>query len=171
MKVVVEATSAPGRRARCWRSRTPCASGSATPPWCSACAVDGRVHLVANFAPAAVERGLRAGDVVRAAAKVAGGGGGGRDTMAQAGGRDPEKLPDALGHGAARDRASAVLMGRVLALDHGAARCGCAVSDPSGTLASVLPVGRAPGHPRGPCRDRRAGRATTPPSAWWWACR
>ncbi|HEU0024895.1 MAG TPA: alanine--tRNA ligase, partial [Thermoleophilaceae bacterium] len=59
-------------------------------------AVDGRVHLVANFAPAAVERGLRAGDVVRAAAKVAGGGGGGRDTMAQAGGRDPEKLPDAL---------------------------------------------------------------------------
>jgi alanyl-tRNA synthetase len=34
--------------------------------------------------------------VVRAAAKVAGGGGGGRDTMAQAGGRDPEKLPDAI---------------------------------------------------------------------------
>ena len=30
-------------------------------------------------------------------------------------------------------------MGRVLALDHGSARCGCAVSDPSGTLAT--PVG------------------------------
>jgi alanyl-tRNA synthetase len=60
------------------------------------CAVDGRVHLVANFAPAAVERGLKAGDVVRSAAQVAGGGGGGRDTMAQAGGRDPEKLPEAL---------------------------------------------------------------------------
>jgi alanyl-tRNA synthetase len=59
-------------------------------------AVDGRVHLVANFAPSAVERGLKAGDVVRAAAQVAGGGGGGRDTMAQAGGRDPEKLPEAL---------------------------------------------------------------------------
>jgi alanyl-tRNA synthetase len=59
-------------------------------------AVDGRVHLVANFAPAAVERGLKAGEVVRAAAQVAGGGGGGRDTMAQAGGRDPDKLPDAL---------------------------------------------------------------------------
>ena len=57
---------------------------------------DGRVHLVANFAPAAVERGLRADVVVRAAAQVVGGGGGGRDTMAQAGGRDPEKLPDAL---------------------------------------------------------------------------
>jgi alanyl-tRNA synthetase len=59
-------------------------------------AVDGRVHLVANVAPEAVERGVKAGDVVRAAAEVAGGGGGGRDTMAQAGGRDPEKLPEAL---------------------------------------------------------------------------
>jgi alanyl-tRNA synthetase len=59
-------------------------------------AVDGRVHLVANFADAAVQRGLKAGEVVRVAAQVAGGGGGGRDTMAQAGGRDPEKLPDAI---------------------------------------------------------------------------
>jgi alanyl-tRNA synthetase len=59
-------------------------------------AADGKVNLVANFAPSAVERGLNASDVVRSAAKVAGGGGGGRDTMAQAGGRDPEKLPDAL---------------------------------------------------------------------------
>jgi alanyl-tRNA synthetase len=59
-------------------------------------AVDGRVHLVANVAPEAVERGLNAGEIVRAAAEVAGGGGGGRDTMAQAGGRDPEKLPEAL---------------------------------------------------------------------------
>ena len=61
------------------------------------CAVEGRVHLVANFAPEAVAKGLNAGDVVRTAAQIAGGGGGGRDTMAQAGGRDPEKLPDALG--------------------------------------------------------------------------
>jgi alanyl-tRNA synthetase len=60
------------------------------------CAVDGRVHLVANFAPSVVERGLKAGDVVRVAAQTAGGGGGGRDTMAQAGGRHPEKLPEAL---------------------------------------------------------------------------
>lgn len=27
---------------------------------------------------------------------------------------------------------------RVLALDHGAARCGCAISDPSGTLATPI---------------------------------
>jgi alanyl-tRNA synthetase len=59
-------------------------------------AAEGRVFLVANFAPAAVERGLKAGEIVQAAAQVAGGGGGGRDNMAQAGGRDPEKLPEAL---------------------------------------------------------------------------
>jgi alanyl-tRNA synthetase len=59
-------------------------------------ATDGRVHLVANFAPSAVERGLNAGDVIRVAAEIAGGGGGGRPTLAQAGGKDPDKLPDAL---------------------------------------------------------------------------
>jgi alanyl-tRNA synthetase len=59
-------------------------------------AVEGRVHLVANFSDAAVARGLKAGAVVRVAAEVTGGGGGGRDTMAQAGGRDPEKLPEAV---------------------------------------------------------------------------
>src|SRR3954454_21226083 len=59
-------------------------------------AAEGRVHLVASVAPTLVARGVKAGDVVKAAAQVAGGGGGGRDTMARAGGRDPEKLPDAL---------------------------------------------------------------------------
>jgi alanyl-tRNA synthetase len=57
---------------------------------------DGKLHLVANFAEAAVGRGLKAGDVVRVAAQATGGGGGGRDTMAQAGGGDPERLPEAL---------------------------------------------------------------------------
>jgi alanyl-tRNA synthetase len=59
-------------------------------------AVDGRVHLVANVGPGAVERGIKAGDIVRAAAPVFGGGGGGRDTLAQAGGKDPAKLEEAL---------------------------------------------------------------------------
>jgi alanyl-tRNA synthetase len=59
-------------------------------------AADGRVHLVANFAPSVVERGLNAGDVIRVAAQIAGGGGGGRPTLAQAGGKDPDKLPEAL---------------------------------------------------------------------------
>jgi len=59
-------------------------------------AVDGRVHLVAGVAPALVQRGVKAGVVVKAAAEVTGGGGGGRDTVAQAGGRHPEKLQEAL---------------------------------------------------------------------------
>jgi alanyl-tRNA synthetase len=59
-------------------------------------AVDGRVHLVASVAPELVARGVKAGAVVKAAAEVVGGGGGGRDTMAQAGGRDPDKLDAAL---------------------------------------------------------------------------
>ena len=59
-------------------------------------AVEGRVHLVASVAPELVERGVRAGAVVKSAAEVVGGGGGGRDTMAQAGGRDPERLDDAI---------------------------------------------------------------------------
>jgi alanyl-tRNA synthetase len=59
-------------------------------------AVEGRVHLVAAVTPALVERGVKAGEVVKVAARVAGGGGGGRDTMAQAGGRDPDKLPEAI---------------------------------------------------------------------------
>jgi len=59
-------------------------------------AVDGRVALVASVSPALVERGVKAGSVVKAAAEVVGGGGGGRDTMARAGGRDPSKLGEAL---------------------------------------------------------------------------
>jgi alanyl-tRNA synthetase len=59
-------------------------------------ATDGRVHLVANVSPSVVERGVKAADLVRAAAPVVGGGGGGRDTLAQAGGKDPEKLDEAL---------------------------------------------------------------------------
>jgi alanyl-tRNA synthetase len=57
---------------------------------------DGRVHLVASVAPVLVARGVKAGAVVKVAAQVTGGGGGGRDTMAQAGGRDPQKLPEAI---------------------------------------------------------------------------
>jgi alanyl-tRNA synthetase len=51
---------------------------------------------VASVAPSLVERGLRAGEIVKVAAAVTGGGGGGRDTLARAGGRDPDKLPEAL---------------------------------------------------------------------------
>jgi len=56
---------------------------------------NGTVHLVANF-DAAVAEQISASDVVRQAAAIVGGGGGGRPTMARAGGKDPEKLPEAL---------------------------------------------------------------------------
>lgn len=55
-----------------------------------------KVLFLAMVSPEGVKRGIHAGDIVRQAAKVAGGGGGGRPDMAQAGGRLPEKLPDAL---------------------------------------------------------------------------
>jgi alanyl-tRNA synthetase len=57
---------------------------------------DGRVSLLVAATPGAVERGIKAGAIVKAAAQVVGGGGGGRDTMAQAGGKDPAKLGEAL---------------------------------------------------------------------------
>ncbi len=56
---------------------------------------DGKVHLVANFDPSVADR-ISASEVLRAAAAIVGGGGGGRATMARAGGKDPEKLPEAL---------------------------------------------------------------------------
>ena len=40
-------------------------------------------------------------------------------------------------------------MARVLALDYGSARCGVALSDPTGTLATPLPVVERPGTRRG----------------------
>ncbi|HEU4701936.1 MAG TPA: alanine--tRNA ligase [Conexibacter sp.] len=71
--------------------------------------VDGKVHLVATVAPALVERGAKAGAAVAVAARITGGGGGGRDTMARAGGRDPDKLPEAIA--AARAAIEAALAG------------------------------------------------------------
>jgi alanyl-tRNA synthetase len=56
---------------------------------------DGRVHLVANFDSSVADK-VSATDVIRGAAALVGGGGGGRPTMARAGGKDPERLPDAL---------------------------------------------------------------------------
>jgi alanyl-tRNA synthetase len=71
-------------------------------------ASDDKVDLVAAVAPALVERGVRAGEVVKAAAAVVGGGGGGRDTAARAGGRDVKKLPEAVEAGRAAVEAALV---------------------------------------------------------------
>ena len=59
-------------------------------------AAGGRVSLLVAASPGAVERGVKAGSVVKTAAAIVGGGGGGRDSLAQAGGRDATRLPEAL---------------------------------------------------------------------------
>jgi alanyl-tRNA synthetase len=58
--------------------------------------IDGKPNFVAAVTPDLVERGLQAGPLVKKVARVVGGGGGGRPTLAQAGGRDPERLDEAL---------------------------------------------------------------------------
>ncbi len=58
--------------------------------------VDGRPLFIAAATDDVVDRGLRADEVVRAAAQIAGGGGGGRPQLAQAGGRDSSKIDEAL---------------------------------------------------------------------------
>ena len=55
-----------------------------------------KVALVAAFGPAVVKAGLQAGKFVGAVAKACGGGGGGRPNLAQAGGKDPAALAEAL---------------------------------------------------------------------------
>jgi len=56
----------------------------------------GGVILVAAATKDLVANGIHAGNIVREIAKVVGGGGGGRPDMAQAGGKVPEALPEAL---------------------------------------------------------------------------
>lgn len=58
--------------------------------------IDGKPNFVAAVTNDLVDRGLRAGDLIRRVAQVVGGGGGGRPTLAQAGGRFPERLQEAL---------------------------------------------------------------------------
>ncbi len=61
-----------------------------------AASADGKVELVASVAPELVKRGVKAREIVRQAAAKVGGGGGGRDTAARAGGRETEKLGEAI---------------------------------------------------------------------------
>jgi alanyl-tRNA synthetase len=55
-----------------------------------------KVSLVAVFSKGVNGKGLQAGKFIGAIAKICGGGGGGRPNLAQAGGRDPSKLAEAL---------------------------------------------------------------------------
>jgi alanyl-tRNA synthetase len=64
----------------------------------------GKVVLAAAFGSAVLAAGLKAGSFLGGIARIVGGGGGGRPQLAQAGGRDGAKLPDALEEAAARLR-------------------------------------------------------------------
>ena len=59
-------------------------------------AVDGKVQLVAGLSKDLIDRGLHAGNWLKEVAPVVGGGGGGKPDMAQAGGKLPDKINDAL---------------------------------------------------------------------------
>ena len=61
-----------------------------------ASASDGKVSLMAMVTKEAMDRGAHAGNLIKAAAALVGGGGGGRPNMAQAGGKKPEGIEDAL---------------------------------------------------------------------------
>lgn len=55
-----------------------------------------KVLFVAAVTKDLVQKGVNAGNMVKEAAKVAGGGGGGRPDFAQAGGKDPQKIEEAI---------------------------------------------------------------------------
>ena len=56
----------------------------------------GKVLLFASVTDDLVKRGLKAGDWIKQIAPIVGGGGGGKPELAQAGGKNPEALPQAL---------------------------------------------------------------------------
>ena len=60
-----------------------------------------RVLLVSMVSKSLNPHGVHAGKVIKEVAQICGGGGGGRPDMAQAGGRLPDKLPEALAQGKA----------------------------------------------------------------------
>ena len=59
----------------------------------------GKALLLAAMSNDLIKRGLKSGDLVKAIAPIVKGGGGGPPTMAQAGGKDPDKIPEALAAG------------------------------------------------------------------------
>ena len=58
--------------------------------------VNGKANMVISLNDKAIKAGLKAGDLIKTAAPIFGGGGGGRPNMAQAGGKNPAGLKDAI---------------------------------------------------------------------------
>ncbi len=61
-----------------------------------ATAADEKVNLLVAMSEQAIQKGYKAGELVKEIAPKVGGGGGGRPDMAQAGGKNPAGIPDAL---------------------------------------------------------------------------
>ena len=61
---------------------------------------DGRVNLVAMATDGAMAKGAHAGNLIKGVASLVGGGGGGRANMAQAGGKNPAGIDEAIGRSA-----------------------------------------------------------------------
>ena len=57
---------------------------------------NGKPNFLAMVTPDLIARGFHAGDIINQVAKVTGGGGGGKAAMAQAGGKNPTKVDEAL---------------------------------------------------------------------------
>ena len=58
--------------------------------------IESKVSIIASVPETLIGKGLRAGDWVKLAAEICGGGGGGRPDSAQAGGKDPAKISQAI---------------------------------------------------------------------------
>lgn len=63
--------------------------------------IEDKVALIAAVSKELTTQGVNASEAVKRAARMVGGGGGGRPDLAEAGGKDPEKLSEALAEGAA----------------------------------------------------------------------
>ena len=68
---------------------------------------DGKVNLIAMATDAAMGKGAHAGNLIKGIAGLVGGGGGGRPNMAQAGGKNPAGIDDAIA------KAAEVLKGQI----------------------------------------------------------
>ncbi len=69
--------------------------------------LDGKVNLMVMATKKAMEQGAHAGNLIKGIASFVGGGGGGRPNMAQAGGKNPAGIPQAI------EEAAKVLEGQV----------------------------------------------------------
>ena len=155
---------------RCSTSPTASRAGSGTRVIVLGTAGDGRVHLVASVAPALVaarrasrrDRQARRRDHRRRRRGPRHDGPGRRPRPVASGRGDRRRPARPSPASSAVDRGGQVGVAvRVLALDYGSARCGCALSDPTGTIATPI---EAVLRPATRTRDGRPCRARA--SAW-----